>query len=90
MANGLHDDDVSSAPTFGGLVSNPLDILTNDQLWNSQLLLAITCNHTKYSPKGKRVDNLCALGNALDLEAGSRGLQSPSAPFNLGKLRLVA
>jgi hypothetical protein len=69
------------------VVVNPLAALTDDQLWNNQLLLQISCNRVQYAPAKKRVDNLCALGNALKAEAVRRNVQQPGIPFNLSKLR---
>jgi hypothetical protein len=68
-------------------IPNPLAQLTDDQLWNNQLLLQISCNRVQYAPAKKRVDNLCALGKALKDEAVRRNVQQPSIPFNLSKLR---
>lgn len=68
-------------------IPNPLAQLTDNQLWNNQLLLQISCNRVQYTPAKKRVDNLCALGQALKAEAVRRNVEQPSIPFNLSKLR---
>jgi len=66
---------------------NPLDALTNDELWNSQLLLLLTCGRSHSPLRQKRRAYLCSLATLLKNEADHRGLPSPSAPYHPGDLK---
>lgn len=71
-------------------VQPPLDVLSNDELWNNQLLLAIQCGGGAYSFRRRNVRAVCALANALQLEAARRGVPSPQKPYSISKLKLIA
>jgi hypothetical protein len=68
---------------------NPLSTLSDDVLWNAQILLQIACLRKLLSVPRKRNGNLCLLGTALQLEAANRGVFAPQAPFSVGDLRKV-
>lgn len=65
----------------------PTSTLTDEQLWNLQLLAAIQCGHGNYAIKQKVARNICALANVLHLEANLRGVPQPQPPYSLGRLK---
>lgn len=67
---------------------NPLDAISDLDLWNSHLLLKIVCNRGKVRESKKHLKSICGLGNALQIEADNRGVQAPTAPYNISKLKV--
>lgn len=66
---------------------NPLAGLTNDELWNCQLWVAVLCTRKPFATRKDRTAALCAVGHAFQLEATARGLSSPSAPYHVAQLK---
>jgi hypothetical protein len=56
---------------------NTLSALTDEQLWNGQILLALACNRGHSSITRKREQYFCYMGRVLKVEADLRGLASP-------------
>jgi len=65
----------------------PLATLSDDQLWNAQLILALGCGRAKNTLKGKQREVLCFLANVLKVEADLRGLPSPVAPYHASQAK---
>ena len=64
-----------------------LATLTDDQLWNTQLLLQLACGRNHGITRRKRDQYFCFLFRALKVESDLRGLPAPAAPFHTGDLR---
>ena len=67
--------------------SAALDQLTDLELWNSQVMLAIACGRNHSAFKKSRRQHYCILFDALKLESDFRGLPHPTAPYGVGDLR---
>jgi len=65
---------------------NSLDDLTNEQLFNAQLLLQLGCGRAKSSITRKREQYYCFLARVLKVEADLRGLPSPGPDDRTGQL----
>lgn len=61
---------------------NPLGLLSDADLWNTQVVLALGCGRSKTSLKGKQKKRFCILFNILTAEANQRGKPSPTSPFS--------
>src|SRR5215471_17827933 len=66
---------------------NPLSVLSDNQLWNIQLLNALQCGRSKSPLRAKRRAELCSFGLVLQQEATNRGKASPTPPYHPGDLR---
>jgi hypothetical protein len=56
---------------------NTLSDLTDEQLWNAQVLLSLACSRGKSSITRKREQYFCYLGRVLKVEADLRGVAQP-------------
>jgi hypothetical protein len=61
---------------------NPLDLLSDEVLFNTQLTLALGCGRAKSALKGKHKTNICFLLTVLSVEANNRGKPSPQPPYS--------
>jgi len=61
---------------------NPLSELTDAQLFDTQVTLALACGRAKAAIKGKHKALICTLNLALKQEADNRGRPSPSPPYS--------
>ncbi len=68
---------------------NPLQALTDDQLWNSQLMLVLVCAKSKSTLRKKHRVVLCNLLDPLTIEANNRGVISPAAPYHASQQRIA-
>lgn len=66
---------------------NPLESLTDTELWNTQLLLHLTCGRAKTPLRSKRRKLLCNLAGLVETEFSRRALPSPQAPYHVGQLK---
>jgi hypothetical protein len=60
---------------------DPLSLLSDQQLFDTQLTIALGCGRAKAAVKGKHRANLCFLFVALAAEADKRGKPTPQAPY---------
>lgn len=68
-------------------MTNPLATLTDIQLWNTQVLLGMSCaRHKSVLQKTKR-QYFCALQKNFKVEADLRGLPSPPQSSGVGALK---
>jgi hypothetical protein len=65
--------------------ANPLVLLSDGQLYDTQLILALACGRAHTILKVKNRDKLCFLFTLLAIEATNRGKPSPQAPFHAPK-----
>lgn len=63
------------------ITENPLQPLTDAQLFATQLALALACGRNKAVTKNKHRTHLCFLAQLLHDEAEHRGKSSPQPPF---------
>jgi hypothetical protein len=68
---------------------NPLQALSDDALWNSQLLVNLICARSKTVFKEKHRTVLCNLLGPLTTEANNRGKSSPEKPFSASQQRIA-
>ena len=61
---------------------NPLDLLTNDQLFSTQIALDLACGRAKSVLRNKHRTHLCFLATVLDVEANNRDQPKPVPPFS--------
>jgi hypothetical protein len=61
--------------------------LTNDQLFNGQVLLTMRCTRNKATERNRRREYFCYLGRVLKVEADLRGLPSPPATATTADLK---
>ena len=61
---------------------NPLELLDDNQLYQTQLALDLACGRAKSVLRRKHRVTLCFLGTALGAEADRRGKSSPTPPFS--------
>jgi hypothetical protein len=67
---------------------NPLADLTDEELWNAQLMLAVACGRSHSSLRKPRRQYFCLLfGNLVD-EANQRGVPSPTPPYSVNQIKL--
>jgi hypothetical protein len=66
---------------------DPFADLTEDELWDNQLLIQMICNRSKSPLAQKRRSILCNLGFRLSEYAGDKGFDIPAAPFSTSQLR---
>jgi hypothetical protein len=62
---------------------DPLEALTDDDLYQTQLVLRVGCGRNRSVLKDKHRTRICFLASLLDLEADKRGRPSPKPPFSL-------
>lgn len=67
--------------------SDPLLELDDITLWNTQVILHLSCARNPAVFRKKRRQYLCGLINSLDTEAGQRGLASPAPPYHTSQVR---
>lgn len=60
---------------------NPLTMLDDQSLADSQLALALACGRSKSSLKQKHRQKFCFLMQALKAEADQRGTPTPVPPY---------
>jgi hypothetical protein len=65
---------------------NTLSGLTDEQLWNAQILLSLACTRGKSSITRKREQYFCYLGRVLKVEADLRGVPQPPATARTAEL----
>lgn len=73
---------VPLAPPAGDALAD----LTDQQLWNTQLLLDLVCTRFKSGTTRQRRQYFCYLARVLKVEADLRGLPSPSSDSRLADL----
>jgi hypothetical protein len=61
--------------------------LTDDQLWNFQILADLACTRSKSSITRQREKFFCFTGRVLKVEADQRSLPSPPAHSGIHDLR---
>jgi len=66
---------------------NPLESLSDVELWNTQLLLHLTCGRGKQPLRNKRRSFLCHLAGLVETEFTHRSLPSPQPPYHTGQLK---
>lgn len=60
---------------------NPLSILSNEQLYLTQLSLALHCGRSRSSLKGKHREVVCQLFEITKIESRNRNVPSPAPPY---------
>lgn len=65
---------------------NPLDAITDTQLYNLQLALQLQCGRSHSTQRRRRQAWFCFLSRVLQVEADLRGVPVPAAPFHAGDL----
>jgi hypothetical protein len=60
---------------------NPLAGLSDRDLFDTQLTLAIACGRSKSALRQKHRVNICTLFQLLKIEADHRGRPSPAPPY---------
>jgi len=70
--------------------TDPFASLSDDELWNGQVLLALACSRSKSIFKKNRKQMYCLGFNVYELEHANRGLTPPAAPFHVAQLRKQA
>lgn len=60
---------------------NPFVNYTDEQLFDSQLMLELVCGRNKSTTRNKHRTHACALADILAIEAQNRGKPSPQPPF---------
>ena len=65
---------------------NTLSGLTDEQLWNAQLLLTLACTRAKSSITRHREQYFCYLGRVLKAEADLRGVPQPGPDDRIAAL----
>lgn len=66
---------------------NAIAELSDDQLWNAQLLLSLACGRAKSSITRRREQYFCFLGRVLKAEADLRGVPQPTADDRTAALK---
>lgn len=69
---------------------NPLSYLTNSQVSNTQLMLALACGKSHRTLTKKRRQYFCHLQRALEIEADLRGLPQVRPPYHAGDVEPFA
>jgi predicted cobalt transporter CbtA len=67
-------------------VGNAVEDLTDQQLWNAQLLLSLACGRAHSSITRKREQYFCFLQRVLKVEADLRGVPQPTASDRTAQL----
>jgi hypothetical protein len=65
---------------------NALDELTDEQLWNLQVLLNLGCGRAKSSITRRREQYYCFLGRVIKVEADLRGVPQPGPDDKISSL----
>ena len=66
---------------------NPLSSLSDVDLWNTQVLLHLSCGRGRQPLRSKRRKYLCNLATAVETEFAHRALPSPQAPYHVSQLK---
>lgn len=61
--------------------SNPLSQLSDEEVFNSQLALALACGRAHAAIKGRQKTRLCTLQGLLAIEAMNRGTPICLPPY---------
>jgi hypothetical protein len=67
------------------VAANPLSVLSDVELFDTQVMLALACGKARTVLKKKNREKLCFLFTVLVLEANNRGKPSPTPPFHAPK-----
>jgi hypothetical protein len=62
--------------------SDPLSLLSDQQLFDTQLSVALACGRAKGSLRDKHRTRFCFLLSVLTVEAQKRGRPSPQPPYS--------
>ena len=62
-------------------VENPLRLLTDQQLLDTQLSVALQCLRSRSSVRKKHSEKTCVLWQILNLEGDRRGIQNKQPPY---------
>jgi len=79
---GTGDTSLLEAALLTGGSFNPLSLLDDEELWNTQLMLALACARSHSSLTRKRRQFFCLLQQVLKVESDLRGVPAPSAPYH--------
>lgn len=69
---------------------NPLDDLTQAELYNTSLMLRLICGRNKAVLPQKRRKYLCSLAGLLDQQAAAKGWPPCTAPFHTSNVQKIA
>jgi len=72
---------VDAALSTGGSF-NPLSLLSDKTLYDTQIMLAIACGRSHSSLTRKRRQYFCNLQQVLKVESDLRGVPHPVAPYH--------
>lgn len=64
-----------------------LATLTPDDLWNSEIILALGCGRAKGTFRKQRRQVYCLIGQQIQLEIDLRGLPHPPKPYHFGDMK---
>lgn len=69
-------------PADVDVAADPLAMLSDQQLFDTQLSLALACGRSRSALRDKHKAKLCFLFQVLVVEANKRGKQSPRPPYS--------
>lgn len=67
------------------MASNPLDTLTEVELFNTTLMLRLICGRNKAVLPQKRRKYMCNLAGLLDQQAADKGFAPCLPPYHVGQ-----
>lgn len=62
-------------------LANPLSALSDIELFDTQVTLALACSRSKSAERGKHRQRICFLQGLLATESKNRGKAPASAPY---------
>jgi hypothetical protein len=68
---------------------NPLDSLSEVELFNTTLMLGLICGRNKAVLPHKRRQYLCSLGGLLVEQANNKGYEPCLAPYHVGRVKKI-
>jgi hypothetical protein len=68
---------------------NPLDSLTEVELFNTTLMLRLLCGRNKAVLPGRRRKYICSLAGLLDQQAANKGFEPCLAPYHVGQQKVA-
>ncbi len=81
MVRCLSVSPVDEVPVVDSLVYVSPLVLSNDDLFRTQITLALACGRSRSALKKKHREHICFLFEALKLESDRRGQPSPEWPY---------
>lgn len=68
---------------------NPLESLTEDELWNTTLMLYLLCGRNKAVLPSRRRKYMCNLAGLLQQQQVNSGFAPCLAPYHVGQVRKI-